>query len=357
MQIEYIPIKDIIPYENNPRKNKKAIGAVKKSIKEFGFKVPLVVDKDNVIVTGHTRYSASKQLGFTELPCIRATDLTDEQIKAFRLVDNKVAEQSSWDMLKLDIEMKDLELNFDMGNFGFDLGEIEQKAFDEDMKSIDTENINSSLQHNCFENIEVMKIDGEGYYDFPVMEASHTVCDKFVRFCDWKDVINENPEDYIAHFFYDDYKFISVWREPDKKLDVLKRFKAVISPDFSLYTDFPKALQILSCYRRQWCGAYWQIQGIDVIPDVIWGEPDTFSWCFDGVPKGGTVAVSSLGVEKNPQWNGKENNLFEQGYNEMLKRLEPETILFYGKLTDGLKGNIIKIPTYYDLKFGQDKGE
>lgn len=83
MQIEYIPIKDIIPYENNPRKNKKAIGAVKKSIKEFGFKVPLVVDKDNVIVTGHTRYSASKQLGFTELPCIRATDLTDEQIKAF----------------------------------------------------------------------------------------------------------------------------------------------------------------------------------------------------------------------------------------------------------------------------------
>lgn len=94
-----------------------------------------------------------------------------------------------------------------------------------------------------------------------------------------------------------------------------------------------------------------------MIPDVIWGEPDTFSWCFDGVPKGGTVAVSSLGVEKNPQWNGKENNLFEQGYNEMLKRLEPETILFYGKLTDGLKGNIIKIPTYYDLKFGQDKGE
>lgn len=127
----------------------------------------------------------------------------------------------------------------------------------------------ASMSHNCMENQDRLRIIGSGKYGMPEMDATQTVGDKFCRFCDLNQC--EKPDDYIAHFFYDDYKFIQAWKNPDKYVDKLRRFKAVISPDFSLYTDFPVVLQMLSCYRRQWVGAYWQMLDIDVIPDVVWG--------------------------------------------------------------------------------------
>ena len=119
MEIINIKIEDLKPYEKNPRKNDEAVKYVKESIKNFGFKVPIVVDKDNVIVAGHTRYKASLELGLEEVPCIIANDLTDEQIKAFRLADNKVSEQAEWDLDLLNDELDDI-LNINMGDFGFE---------------------------------------------------------------------------------------------------------------------------------------------------------------------------------------------------------------------------------------------
>lgn len=119
LKIEYIDINSIKPYEKNPRKNDKAVEYVANSIKEFGFKVPIVIDKENVIVAGHTRYKAAIKLGLKEVPCIIANDLKEEQIKAFRLADNKVSEQAKWDMDLLDKELNDLYNILDMSNFGF----------------------------------------------------------------------------------------------------------------------------------------------------------------------------------------------------------------------------------------------
>lgn len=119
MQLIYKNISELIPYENNPRNNDEAVEYVKKSIKEFGFKVPMVIDKNNVIVAGHTRYRASLELGIEEIPCIIADDLTDEQIKAFRLADNKVSEYAKWDDELLNIELQDIDI--DMSDFGFDI--------------------------------------------------------------------------------------------------------------------------------------------------------------------------------------------------------------------------------------------
>lgn len=125
-------ITEIIPYEKNPRKNDEAVKYVAESIKQFGFKVPIVIDKNNVIVAGHTRYKASKKLGLKEVPCIVADDLTEEQIKAYRLADNKVAEQAEWDFDLLGEELSDI-LDIDMGDFGFDLSvEEEEKEAVED---------------------------------------------------------------------------------------------------------------------------------------------------------------------------------------------------------------------------------
>lgn len=118
MNVVEIPIKEIKEYEKNPRKNDEAVDYVANSIKEFGFRVPIIVDKDNVIVAGHTRLKASKKLGLKTVPCIIADDLTDEQIKAFRLADNKVAEFSLWDFDLLNQELGDLS-DFDMSDFGF----------------------------------------------------------------------------------------------------------------------------------------------------------------------------------------------------------------------------------------------
>ena len=119
LKIEYVDINNIKPYKKNPRKNEDAIPYVMESIKQFGFKNPVILDKDNVIVAGHTRIESAKRLGITEIPCIYADDLTDEQIKAFRLADNKVAEIAEWDIDLLDTELDDI-LNIDMSDFGFE---------------------------------------------------------------------------------------------------------------------------------------------------------------------------------------------------------------------------------------------
>ena len=119
MKIEELKIADIIPYENNPRNNDTAVEAVANSIREFGFKVPVVVDKDNVIVAGHTRVKAAEKLGLDAVPVIRADDLSPEQVQAFRLADNKTGELAGWDFSKLEEELAELE-NIDMSQFGFD---------------------------------------------------------------------------------------------------------------------------------------------------------------------------------------------------------------------------------------------
>lgn len=121
MKIIYKKIEELIPYENNPRINDQAVSAVAASIKEFGFKVPCVIDKNGVIITGHTRYKAAQELGLTEIPCIIADDLTEEQAAAFRLIDNKTSEFSYWDYDKLQEEMDGLDGVLNMYEFGFEL--------------------------------------------------------------------------------------------------------------------------------------------------------------------------------------------------------------------------------------------
>lgn len=138
MNIIEKPINEVIPYEKNPRINDNAVPAVMKSIEEFGFKVPIVIDKNGIIVTGHTRLKAAKKLGMKTVPCIVADDLTPEQIKAFRLADNKVAEAAEWDMELLNEELDGI-IDIDMSDFNF--GDITDSPSSEDVVEDDGENI------------------------------------------------------------------------------------------------------------------------------------------------------------------------------------------------------------------------
>lgn len=123
IKIKYMPIAELKAYENNPRNNEEAVPFVANSIREFGFKNPVIIDADNVIVAGHTRVKAAKTLGMREVPCIVADDLTPEQIRAFRLADNKTAEIATWDIGALDEELHQI-LDINMLDFGFDINDL-----------------------------------------------------------------------------------------------------------------------------------------------------------------------------------------------------------------------------------------
>ena len=125
MQIVEMQLDRITPYERNPRRNNEAVEYVANSIREFGFRVPIVIDASGVIVAGHTRYKAAQALGMSAVPCVVADDLTDAQIRAYRLADNKTAEMAQWDPAMLDEELMDL-LDIDMSAFGF--GDIDLDA-------------------------------------------------------------------------------------------------------------------------------------------------------------------------------------------------------------------------------------
>ena len=145
MQLHEILIEDLKEYENNPRNNDGAVQAVADSIKEFGFKVPIVIDRDNVIVAGHTRLKAARLLGLATVPCIVADDLTPEQVKAYRLADNKTGELAEWDFAALEIEIAELSemSDIDMSDFGFDLEPMEeetQEVVEDDIPEVDEEN-------------------------------------------------------------------------------------------------------------------------------------------------------------------------------------------------------------------------
>lgn len=139
MQIEYLKVDEVIPYANNPRNNDgEAIERVASSIREYGFKSPIIVDKDNVIVAGHTRYKAAKRLNLDTIPAIKADDLTPAQIKAFRIADNRVSEYATWNNEMLSIELEGLqELEFDLDLTGFEEWELDNllnPVSDEDLQ-------------------------------------------------------------------------------------------------------------------------------------------------------------------------------------------------------------------------------
>ena len=142
-KIEYWKIEDVIPYDKNPRKNENAVAYVANSIREFGFRVPIVVDKNKVIINGHTRLKAAQSLGMTEVPVIVAADLTEDQARAYRIADNKTADKAYWDEILLKDELFDLEDLFNMRDFGFEDWEL---GLDEDLFAEPTKDLEETYK-------------------------------------------------------------------------------------------------------------------------------------------------------------------------------------------------------------------
>lgn len=194
-----------------------------------------------------------------------------------------------------------------------------------------------------YENLERRIFSGVGCYEIPALvPVDFDGGCEFIGFNYAKSC--KMPADKGVHFFVDDYQFNRLWTNIDRYIPMLSQFRYVMTPDFSTYADFPKAIQIYNHYRKHWVGAYLQETGICVIPTISWSTQDSFAWCFDGEPEGGTVAVSSVGCMKSAE----SRRLFIDGYMEMVRRLRPEKIIFYGNVPQECTGNLVRIKAFQD---------
>ena len=198
-----------------------------------------------------------------------------------------------------------------------------------------------ALQRNGH-NLGLVECDTVGAFDTPVLHPVQI--EKRILWTSFNCAkTTRNRAMLGVHFFIDDYLFERVWNDPARYAVLLKDFKAVMTPDFSLFTDYPKSVQIYNHYRKHLLGAYWQRMGMTVVPSICWSDHSSYDWCFDGEPQGGTVAVSSVGTQKNPQARA----FFLEGYNEMLSRLQPSKVIFFGDIPSGCSGNVERHEAFY----------
>ena len=308
-------IDEIRPYERNARHNEKAIPIVAESIKEFGLKGQIVLEsrENPVIVAGHTRWAACKSLGWEEIPDERidfCDDLTDEQIRAYRLADNRTGEVATWNKALLKSEVKSIG-SLDMSKFRFDFKSKHLPYGAERFKTDRAYNLDLVSALDCGD-------DG-----MPVLSAVDFEPDHLIGFNYAK-----TSKDFAAgvHFFVDDYQFERCWNDPRKYIDVLARFDCVLTPDFSLYLDMPLPMQRWNVYRSRALGLIWTWEGMTVIPTLSWSMPESYEFAFSGLEPGGTYAVSTVGVKSDE----RALSIWFAGMEEAVRRLQPKRVLLYG---------------------------
>lgn len=183
-------------------------------------------------------------------------------------------------------------------------------------------------------NLGLLPVELTGGYNLPVVGADAVpTAESLIPFNRAKTCLRR---DVGVHFFIDDYQFERVWKSPQLYVEMLKRYRFVCAPDFSLYLDMPMAAKIWNVYRSRLLTAYWQGKGLKIVPVLQWAEPDTFDFCFTGITPRGTVAVSTLGAARNKL----TKQIWKAGMSEAINKLHPVTILLYGRPIDFNFGDI-----------------
>lgn len=205
---------------------------------------------------------------------------------------------------------------------------------------------NFSFKRNTFK-IEYFKDENlTGKFDFPQIEKVKSQnIERVIPFNIFKTNIDEKA---WVHFFIDDYQFERLWQNPTQYIKLLSKAKGVITTDFSMYQDMPKAIQIYNCYRNRALARYLQSNGVNIIPAVGWSDEDSFNWCFEGIEKGSAVAISTNGCMQNKE----ALKAFISGFNYMLKELDPCQIILVGRVPEELRNNDkIKVFANYSQSF------
>ena len=182
------------------------------------------------------------------------------------------------------------------------------------------------------------EFDACGKWNIPIIHKTELDVSKvdLIGYQDTKSQEIDQHRQRGVHFYVDDYRMEALYSNPDKYINRLSQYRFVITPDYSLYRDMPRAIQLMNTFKSRWCGAYWQSKGLTVIPTVSWGLAPSFEFCFDGVEQNSIVAIGMIGC--------KQNKLhFLRGYNAMLERSAPSQIICFGTPFEEMEGNIIPV--------------
>lgn len=319
--IEMLEINQLKRYENNSKLHpEKQLKLLAESIKEFGFISPCLIDNDNNIIAGHGRAQAAQIIGMDKIPCVRVEGLTEDQKKAYVIADNRLTELGGWnkDLVAAELSLLDIN-NFNVDVTGFKIDDIKELNLSFDLPyGAERSRTAKAYNMDISEDIE----NTNDYWQMPVIKNDCFIPTQLIGFNYAK-----TSKDKAAgiHFYLDDYQFERIWSYPEKYIDVLKRYECILSPEFSLYWDMPLPMQIWNTYRNRFIGAYYQKQGIKVIPSVVWADVNSFDFCFLGIEKGSIIAVETTGTKSNDligRWYA--------GMDECIKQIEPSTVLVYG---------------------------
>lgn len=318
-KIQRVGIERLIPYENNAKRHSdKQLEKLSASISEFGFISPVLIDNEFNIIAGHGRIEAAKMIGLKDVPCVYVEGLTEAQRRAYILADNRLAEFGRWDYDVLESEIDalfDVDMSFNIDDLEFNLPDIDATSYYGDERERTNNAYNLDIAHNS-------ELSGN-FWEMPVINNNGFVPDNIIGFNYAK---TSKDKKCGIHFFLDDYQFERIWNDPKKYIEVLSKYECILSPDFSLYIDMPMPMKIWNTYRSRQIGAFYQGCGIKVIPTISWAEPETYCFCFEGIPQNSIVAVSTIGVKEN----SKALNIWNDGMQKMIEVIEPSCILVYG---------------------------
>lgn len=343
MKLESVDIRKLKPAKYNPRVNLQPgdpeFEKIRRSIKHFGYVDPIIVNEDGTVIGGHQRLKVLEDLGYTQIDVIRVR-ISKRDEKALNIALNKI--DGSWDMPMLADLMQDLNAEeYDLSLTGFDAEAIDELLGVKDDDDGPGSKERGNARENTYRqyNMHLLDDDYDGFYEMPLIHAEQHIPDKLIGFNYAK---SSDDTGAGIHCFVDDYQFERLWNSPEQYTEMLSKYDCVLSPDFSLYMDMPMAMKIWNIFRSRTIGHYWQQEGLRVIPTISWAEPATFAFCFDGIERGGTVAVSTIGVKREDD----AFQIWKAGMDEMIKVIQPSAILVYGGVLEYSYSKGIQIKNY-----------
>ena len=334
LKIEYLPVEKLNPYDKNARKHTDDdVKYIVNSIEKFGFDDPIGIWGDgNVIVEGHGRLIAAKQLGMTEVPVIRLDHLTDEERRAYTLAHNKTAEMSDWDFPMLESEIDDIEklIDLNMEDFGFEfkLDEIAEPEKNDDGEEIEYVS-NAEYVFDKF-NLKFFHKNRATDWGFPTVRAVHAsdIPEDFLDFNNMPYYENhvDNVFDFGIRFYQDDSKEDKIWNNPQMWADRIARYRCAVSPDFSTYNEMPIIVKQFNAFKCLLIAQIIQDAGTPCIVDISDLAEESLRKCYDGVERGGIYSMSAKGGTVD---SGMYDSRFA-ALDYCLENFNPEGIIVFG---------------------------
>ena len=323
LKIEYVDIDTLSPYSNNAKiHTPEQVNQIAESIKDFGFNDPIGVTGDT-IVTGHGRLLAARQLGLKQVPIVRLDHLTDAQRRAYTLVHNQLTMNTGNDLDILNEELERLaEEDIDMSVFGLELPEDDEVVAE--YSGADGGYYGDAVEAT-YKQINFRLYDPnrtEGKYNMPMLKPVDYVPKRMMGF----NYANTSSDfEATLHFYIDDYQFERLWNRPLEYLPLMAKFDACLTPNYSIYLDYPEAAKIWNTWRGRLLGQVMQDYGITTIPIVYWSDERSYEWAFDGLPENSTLSMNDFHRGEN-----EARILWDNGVKELIRRKSPKRILLFG---------------------------